>query len=569
MLGNCGLLGRYLQVDGRRFLQRSLIGVVVYFAQLGDLLAKDRLFVGRFLDGLSFFFLLFLVLGLLVQVLVGARLGQSVGTLVRETTFPQGCGEVEVVDSIHVDVRHRLVTLVLEGPLQLELAKYLQLLLLRILLEIQLRLGLLPHFSLVLPALLRVIVRLGVAFPALGGLPVGLLGAFVVALPVGSVFAGVPRRSVVAVVVVAARVIFLVVLLLVRQVLREVLFVRLEIGAAHPALLVGLDGLVVVQPVGALIGVVLSFALVLPLAAPFAVAVVQQHLLLEVGLERVVLLLLLLRVQDVLLLPVRLELLVQVALDLVEVVALNGNVTSSVAVVALEVQRGVVVGVLHHQVADLFVLVLRIQVSLEDRLEELALVQVHQLGKRFGLGGDSPGLAREEADLAEDGLVLEGGDSRAAHLLDDLDFAGNDEEQPAAYVVVLHLLPVDAAVRDLAVRELLLLVGPVVVVSFFEDVVLHEEASLLEHEDDLGLESFVEELHENALLAEDLADDVDQHLILQILIEHGQDFFLRQLLLLPVFLHLLQVSTNSHSDLLRDVLVHQILVNMKYLLLEK
>jgi len=87
-----------------------------------------------------------------------------------------------------------------------------------------------------------------------------------------------------------------------------------------------------------------------------------------------VLLLLFFGVLNVFLLTIGRKLFVQVALDFVEVLALDGDVTSSMAVITFQMQRSVIVWVFPHHKSEFLILILGVYMLLEDGFEELMLV---------------------------------------------------------------------------------------------------------------------------------------------------------------------------------------------------
>ena len=86
------------------------------------------------------------------------------------------------------------------------------------------------------------------------------------------------------------------------------------------------------------------------------------------------LLLLFFGVLNVFLLAIGRKLFVQVALDFVEVLALDGDVTSSMAVITFQMQRSVIVWVFPHHKSEFLILILGVYMLLEDGFEELMLV---------------------------------------------------------------------------------------------------------------------------------------------------------------------------------------------------
>lgn len=116
--------------------------------------------------------------------------------------------------------------------------------------------------------------------------------------------------------------------------------------------------------------------------------------------------------------------------------------------------------------------------------------------------------------------------------------------------------------------EVVLLVQPVTLVALLEDVVVHQHGALLEHEENLGLQAVVEHSDEEALLPNNTTNNLNEHLVLQVRIEHLEHLILVQLLLFLVFQPLLQVTADLFPQGRRYLLLKQILVYVKYLLLK-
>ena len=74
------------------------------------------------------------------------------------------------------------------------------------------------------------------------------------------------------------------------------------------------------------------------------------------------------------LLPIGRKLFVEVTLDFIKVLTLDGDVTSSMAVITFQMQRSVIVWVFPHHKSDFFILILSVYMLLEDCFEEFVLV---------------------------------------------------------------------------------------------------------------------------------------------------------------------------------------------------
>lgn len=112
------------------------------------------------------------------------------------------------------------------------------------------------------------------------------------------------------------------------------------------------------------------------------------------------------------------------------------------------------------------------------------------------------------------------------------------------------------------------LINPVAFVALFKNVIVHQNGSLFEHEKNLRLKSVIEHGDEQALLANDSSDDLDEYFVFQIGIEHLQYFILVQFFFLLVLQPLLEVPSYLLSQGCRYFLLQQVLVDMQNLLLE-
>jgi hypothetical protein len=200
---------------------------------------------------------------------------------------------------------------------------------------------------------------------------------------------------------------------------------------------------------------------------------------------------------------------------------------------------------------------------LVDGLDEFGLVKVHQLGESAGFGGDCTGLSCEEADLTEDAADCKVHNVGLGLFLKNDDASLYDKEKALALLGFSTV-----RIEVLTINEFLVIINPILFISLLKYEIIHKKYLLLKHKYNLRLQPLIKQLHKYSRLPYHFANDMYEHFILQILIEHGEYLLLIQLFLLLMCLHLLKIPPHLPYKIFRHFLMHQILINMEYLLLE-